>query len=531
MKNLLTLFLMLLAGKAFNQNPHDTLYSPDITRLSNYGNCERRLELTDYSRQFIVDNYFMPNTIYKGKNSPIQVSVYDWNNVIPGDYRLDFDSISRFTTWKLYRVGTNDTVYSSNDISILNHQYIPQWGLVVTVYEDTIEYSYAMGPHVYQEPDTSYFDYSGTNCQWVSGMEDIDNHPFQNWILEGTDSLDYYSDSLEPYEKILNGRFSTGKLAAFYQSTSPFDSAYANLPGFILYQNLGSIDIVMTADTSLWTRCSVVNTDQNGSQNVQEILNFPSLNKLGLPDNSGTIGMSWFPGYAIDVEYGERLNLAFGENPSLTNHNGNDGIFNPDSVRYESGIPVFGGQHWVYIFHNQDRFYPGVDRMPRYDEGNYLNSHLQGTNADKLRAWRSITWMGSIQPEQGYDFLDCDVKLKIRTKYSNIRHQTGITPSNDTARYQFTIPNSIPNSIHEISKNELNVFPNPSESGIFYIKNNSVTKMNYYEIFDLTGKLLNSEMISTNEFVLNLNHFSSGLYLLSVYDENKFRKTFKLVIE
>ena len=38
-----------------------------------------------------------------------------------------------------------------------------------------------------------------------------------------------------------------------------------------------------------------------------------SVNKEGEDDGSGRKGMGWFPGYAIDIETGERLNIVFAE--------------------------------------------------------------------------------------------------------------------------------------------------------------------------------------------------------------------------
>ena len=35
-------------------------------------------------------------------------------------------------------------------------------------------------------------------------------------------------------------------------------------------------------------------------------------------------GMSWFPGYAINIETGQRLNVAFGEASDLGDQNGRD---------------------------------------------------------------------------------------------------------------------------------------------------------------------------------------------------------------
>ncbi len=112
--------------------------------------------------------------------------------------------------------------------------------------------------------------------------------------------------------------------------------------------NLYSVDVVMTPDQSKWTRCVVlesgsgeasngfkVNQTFEGQtyQNVRhEPKHCPSVGKDGRPDNSGTTGMGWFPGYAINVETGERLNIMFAENSADTLNNGNDMIFNPTSV-------------------------------------------------------------------------------------------------------------------------------------------------------------------------------------------------------
>jgi hypothetical protein len=71
-----------------------------------------------------------------------------------------------------------------------------------------------------------------------------------------------------------------------------------------------------------------------------------SVGKDGKPDNSkdgfgpnGDEGMGWFPGYAINIETGERLNIMFSENSDMTLNsrfgsliNGADMLFNPTST-------------------------------------------------------------------------------------------------------------------------------------------------------------------------------------------------------
>ena len=112
--------------------------------------------------------------------------------------------------------------------------------------------------------------------------------------------------------------------------------------------NLYSVDIVLTPDKSKWTRAIVlesgsaglndnyiIHQEFNGTvyDNIRhEPKTCPSVDKDGNPDNSGTTGMGWFPGYAINVETGERLNIMFAENSADTLNNGNDMLFNPTNV-------------------------------------------------------------------------------------------------------------------------------------------------------------------------------------------------------
>jgi len=114
-------------------------------------------------------------------------------------------------------------------------------------------------------------------------------------------------------------------------------------------------------------------------------------------------GMGWFPGYVIDLGTGERLNVAFGEDSWLAGENGNDMIWNPTGRMFsENGSPLFGGQHWIYVFKNiQTETYttePDTDYCPRYDEGSFLFSRLSNQSlslGDFKKLWRGCTWVGS----------------------------------------------------------------------------------------------------------------------------------------
>ena len=146
--------------------------------------------------------------------------------------------------------------------------------------------------------------------------------------------------------------------------------------------NLYSVDVVLTPnEPELWTRCIVLEACEDNALSIggaykQEPRKSPSVDKNGNPDGSGTTGMGWFPGYAINVETGERLNIMFSENSADTANNGDDMLFNPTDVyayspegeeineaTYNSyrdlymayGLPEFkatlawGGRHYIYI--------------------------------------------------------------------------------------------------------------------------------------------------------------------------------------
>ncbi|MBK9593574.1 MAG: hypothetical protein IPO32_19435 [Crocinitomicaceae bacterium] len=81
-----------------------------------------------------------------------------------------------------------------------------------------------------------------------------------------------------------------------------------------------------------WTRCPVIETSHVKSQAIgnSSMMKLRESNSVDQNGNAepGT-GMGWFPGYAIDVETGTRLNMAFGENSWLAGSNGSDMIWNP----------------------------------------------------------------------------------------------------------------------------------------------------------------------------------------------------------
>ncbi|HQU58984.1 MAG TPA: hypothetical protein PLU64_07305, partial [Saprospiraceae bacterium] len=114
-------------------------------------------------------------------------------------------------------------------------------------------------------------------------------------------------------------------------------------------------------------------------------------------------GMGWFPGYAIDVETGQRLNVFFGENsvydgsifPEAFDEGatGRDMMFNPTSqviLPVDLGTipyPYYtGGQHMVYVTRTP---YDGCELFR-------LNLKPGPSPLTKVKAMKEITWGGML---------------------------------------------------------------------------------------------------------------------------------------
>lgn len=212
-----------------------------------------------------------------------------------------------------------------------------------------------------------------------------------------------WKDPLRQFDKAIQGRWSPYVLASPYyggpqakyvtpdliNSESQPQIAYYDFrtlttnnldnPGYNqTLTNLYSVDIVLTPDKDKWTRCIVLEAGDNRSNNIggafrHEPRKSPSVDKNGNPE-SGSTGMGWFPGYAINVETGERLNIMFSEDSSDPENNGANMIFDPTETfaylnladtsyalteaeynMYAESYPndaftfSYGGRHFVYV--------------------------------------------------------------------------------------------------------------------------------------------------------------------------------------
>lgn len=229
-----------------------------------------------------------------------------------------------------------------------------------------------------------------------------------------------------------------------------------------------------------------------GNSRFFDLRNVPSVSKedangdgLPDPDASGTVGMGWFPGYAIDVETGRRLNIFFGENSiyggdvinfsgfqiNATGFTGRDMMWNPTD---QLNIPttetannffringILGGRHYIY-----------VTRQP-YDECELLRQRLApGQPAlRKVNVLQNITWTAIPVLPQGQRLLsyaqglipnDLTIKLRVDNPYQVVK---GTGAFNGYPTYQFKLEGVQATELNaqaaESPLDDINVVPNP----------------------------------------------------------------------
>ena len=160
---------------------------------------------------------------------------------------------------------------------------------------------------------------------------------------------DYTGDADAAYEGILNGTWSPYRFVSFYKDGPGYHTTYTSMASQQSQSkliNLESVKIVITSEQEDWSRCVVLEAQDNtafadGDVAKMDLRSGDSVDKDGNSDGAGT-GMGWFPGYVINKETGERLNIMFSEDSWLKADNGDDMVWNPTS-RIRTNIPIWAG--------------------------------------------------------------------------------------------------------------------------------------------------------------------------------------------
>ena len=430
-------------------------YELPLTRIDGWGNGGNWTDISAEDEAQILTSGSIDELTYVSGASPLKIKVIDPLNLPENDFELYFTSADPENLdtagWFIRNLETGDVVHSNHNVDFANEQLIPEWGISVQIIQ-TYYRNKSLGYLGFEtDPIGATIEFTDSSKAWLRGLLDTDQFDPSNWIRSGSYDPEetacigpvfsnpcYYPDKNvdfdQNYEQLLEGAIGPFKLlgseyigmpighpdvnydedgnaSSWYNPiTSQVKSSFADLHG---------VDLVITSDKSKWTQCPVIETSHNENQSIggSTIMKLRRSNSLDIDGNElETTGMSWFPGYVIDVETGQRLNMAFGENSWFNGSNGRDMLWNPtsDVGNGLTGEPSLGGGHFIYIF--------GVDvddsGMPTYDGGQWLHEQLSEESAiNYITAWKNCLWVMEPLLIPNEEFLSTDVRIKVRVNH------------------------------------------------------------------------------------------------------------------
>lgn len=73
------------------------------------------------------------------------------------------------------------------------------------------------------------------------------------------------------------------------------------------------------------------------------------------------------------------------------------------------------------------------------------------------------------------------------------------------------------------------VYPNPTANFLILEVENHKTEKLSYQLYDISGKLLESNKINTNKTTIDMSHLVAAVYLIRTMDGDKEIKTFRII--
>ncbi len=520
----------------------------EVKRYEGSGNGGKYISLTQETIDDILIDGFKDILSYEPLKDPLGIKIIDPLAVKDVDFELrilnkDTSIVTDSSYWEMLvmdKSGTViDTVFSNRSMDRPYEQIIEDYGIMVNVGAPIVQYTnLANGKSVYNNI-TSSISFVDESKKWLTFMKDESSggkiHP-SNWINSGKNKsyekftwgifdAHQYDELANPSHKVfydendlfgnmLEGGFAPYCLSTNYKrdksqlpalengKTAPY-SLFG--PGFLwdtyntqlndtvfnpvnTLDNLQSIDIVMTPDKSKWTKCVVFETAEDientiGDTRKGQLRASNSIDEDGNEIVSET-GRSYFPGYAINIETGERLNIAFGESSQRTDNNGGDMIWNPTSKVTDrlTNIkdtdfdgPVYGGKHFIYVFDT------------KYDEGAKVQSDMQTYYGGVLslndpipteikELYKHIMYTSIPLLAKDFELLSLEeglipnadtIKIRVETPYGKFyTAETDAVENNDSMpRYGFSTMGMAPEvnvkDVAESALDNIRVVPNP----------------------------------------------------------------------
>ncbi|MEL7161042.1 MAG: hypothetical protein AAFN92_09805, partial [Bacteroidota bacterium] len=513
-------------------SPYSAINSRSRIGRGNNGNF---LDLTTTTQEateaaFADGQLVNPELTYRQGAGPITVNVVDPRNVMDGEYEIGFvdidmdnDEFDRPVTWFLRCLNDCNVpvLLSERPISIANEQIFSEFGFAVSIAdapepgEDPARGNGAIGGTItFADPEAD---------PWLAFVPDdfnlgIPNQTALNNALfnyVNTDDEENYNafDPEQAYSDLFPGIYPMSLMdfaerpngLPFFSPMwlSPGNSA-AGVTRQLTLDQVNNVDIVLTSNKALWSRCPVIETSNYFQDNLVisgevikpedypimwDVRDAPSVSREGDGNGGAAVdedidpafarGMGWFPGYAIDVETGERLQVFWGENSLYDGREvgpndvplsdkGADMIWNPTSTLLN---PVSGQGLTLLDFEAGAQQFFYVTRRP-YDAGVYHHGRFSRNLTRKRDGVGSVTWAGFplLLPgtelrsyEDGLIPNDVRIKLRVSSAYD---YAEGTDDSNGYPTYRFRIDGKAANQdLDDVAittaLDMINVVPNP----------------------------------------------------------------------
>ena len=476
-----------------------------VTRLDGVGLGNNFVDLADDMYDKILEGTTNREITYKEGAGPIEVKIYNPLEVQDGTFILEIlgdhqggaaCGLQAGATWRMTHEETGNVVESDRSIDVLNEQLLADYGFSIAIAQ-TEEAGSGRATNngainaVLEYPDPTGVNWYGAIRDDGAGFDPEVVQPFLNPIFNflktGNGEPNFAKDMNQDFSALGDGLFYPFTLTSGESSEDP-NAAFGgffvtpawknnNSHGFVAsndngLENLNNVDIVFTNDKTKWSRCIVIETasedyalvaqTQGDDVSMFDLRDAPSVDENGEPDGDGN-SMSWFPGYAVDVETGERLNIFFGENSTFNadfaaeninggNAIGTDMMYNPNSQIFSmnptTNSPldlVLGGGHYVYVTREP------YDRCQGLRE--QLEPDLLANFSGRINALKGITWASMSLLRTGSEMLhyadgavpnDLIVKLRVDNPYNlekefNITAPTGCVTTGSNPKYRFVI--------------------------------------------------------------------------------------------
>lgn len=577
---------------------------PQVTRLSGVGNQGGFLELEDDMYDKILDNDEEATVVYKSGSGPLAVKIVNPLDVKDAKFKLEikgsFDDDDgeleegNNSRWILTDTESGKVFQSERNLDKINERIIREYGISLNIHRNA---------------DVSDFPQTQASGEFIGATVEYENETENRW-LQFLPNGGFAGFQIPLYNFVDNDDRAQFDPTGDFTSTSGVNMIPWKItsvdgpiitPGFrnntsiaglaknqMSMGDLNNVDIVFTSNKDDWSRCIVLETshvdfydvgyEAEGSAEQFEVRDAKSVTKEADSDGNareedGETGFGWFPGYAVDVETGERLNIFFGENSvyggdyadEVGGEFGRDMMFNPDDRlviptpegNIQSIFDLYtGGQHTIYVTRTE---YDGCET--------YRDLLEEGSSTPKkIRALRTITWTGIPMVAQGEELLSYGdglipnktiVKLRVDNRYGEELEFDGSSFDvvNGNPVYEFELRGKEATAVDGATIDEalanVNAVPNPYYGNSTYelgqndarVKITNIPSRSTITIYSIDGRFIgqfkrdarrenvNRTTAGVNfrqeeaSVVWNLKNsagipVSSGVYLIHVLDED-----------